>query len=267
MWPQERMVRAYDRAMRKHARYYDHSGYYNFGYWSEQTRTQKEACENLVEMLLDRIPEKRGAILDVACGLGATTRHLLNYYDPKDVVAINISDAQLACAQQYAPGCTFQIMDAARLDLPDASVENVICVEAAFHFETRDRFLREVHRVLKPGGHLVLSDILFRTVFRPIAKFMQVPRANLISDPQLYAGRLADAGFEHVRVDEETRSSLSEFRHYIVRWPGKEWQAGRMSLRSCIKATLVCWAISTCFGVIIKHYLVASARKRFDRIV
>jgi MPBQ/MSBQ methyltransferase len=63
-----------------------------YAYWTPETNIHHEACENLMEKLLAGIPEKNGNILDVACGKGATTRHLLEYYNPEDVTGINISE-------------------------------------------------------------------------------------------------------------------------------------------------------------------------------
>src|SRR5881409_3299312 len=89
---QTKLLSNYDKWMADsiQSAYFGHSGYYNYGYSTTETLTQAEACENLVEKLLDFIPEKKGTILDVACGQGASTRHLLNYYSPADVTGINI---------------------------------------------------------------------------------------------------------------------------------------------------------------------------------
>ena len=140
--------------------FYNQSEYLNFGYWDENTRNHKQACDNLMEKLLEPIPEKPGKILDVACGKGETTRYLSKYYSPDNVTAINISHKQLDIARNIVPGCNFIKMNATELGFPDNSFDVVICVEAVFHFYLRETFLKEAYRVLKKGGYLVLSDIL-----------------------------------------------------------------------------------------------------------
>ena len=80
------------------AEYYGHSDYMNYGYWTADTKNQAEASDNLIGRLLAMIPEKKGRILDVACGRGASTRHLLRHYQPSDIVAINISEKRTRVA-------------------------------------------------------------------------------------------------------------------------------------------------------------------------
>ena len=141
---------------------YGGSDFHNNGYWDHATETPREACENLMEKLLAFVPKKKGTILDVACGKGATTRYLLKYYNPRDVTGINISEKQLDRCRVNAPGCNFFLMNATELAFPDESFDNIVCVEAAFHFNTREKFLHAASHMLKPGGRLVLSDILRR---------------------------------------------------------------------------------------------------------
>jgi len=75
---QERMIRTYDRALLSadYRQYFEDSGFYNFGFWKTGAKSQREACEALIDELTGRIAIKGGRILDVACGPGATTRHL-----------------------------------------------------------------------------------------------------------------------------------------------------------------------------------------------
>jgi SAM-dependent methyltransferase len=82
----------------------------------------------------------------------------------------------------------------------------VLCVEAAFHFDTRERFLREALRVLRPGGWLALSDLLM-TRGTPL-----VPAANHLRSLEEYAALLRRCGFVDVRVQDATRETWQSFR-------------------------------------------------------
>lgn len=253
----------YDRAMvsADYRRYYEDSGFYNFGYWDTHANSQREASEALVDQLLGRIPNKGSSILDVACGPGGSTRQLMRSYAPDKITAVNISKAQIAAARKRAPRCAFLLMDGTRLDFPEAQFDAVICVEAAFHFKTRDTFLREALRVLKPGGSLVLSDMLFRGFLKPLGEFGQVPRANFVPDIASYRARMETAGFEGVNVQDVTQACLGGFRRHLARWPASEHHGGRMKLSKTIAASLLSAIIAQYFGIVCKTYLIASARK------
>jgi MPBQ/MSBQ methyltransferase len=257
------MVRIYDRMMVNpyHRRYYGDSGFYNFGYWAGMPTSQGEASTALVDRLVAKIPRNAGAILDVACGMGASTARLGLTWPPEAITGINISEGQLAEARKRAPRSTFRRMDATALDFPDASFDAVMCVEAAFHFDTRDDFLREAFRVLKPGGTLVLSDGIGRRWARPLAPVAHVPAANLYADIATYRRHLAAAGFTALDLDDQTEACLGGFRRSLKRWPRGEYAAGRMGLVEMIVATAFCRVLSGYFAVITETYLLIAARK------
>lgn len=263
MSAQRKMVRLYDRTMRnsRQRRYYGDSDFYNFGYWGGGAATQREASEALVDTLLDRLPHRNGTILDVACGLGASTRRLLGSYAAENITAINISAAQVAHVRENAPGATVLRMDAAKLEFPDNSFDAVLCVEAAFHFDTREAFLREAFRVLKPGGSLALSDILFRGFTAPVSDSLGVPKANLVPDVEAYAALLRSIGFQQIDIRNATGECLGGFRGNLVAWPSAERRAGRFAFKDALGAGIVCRAISAWFGATMKAYLLVSARK------
>jgi SAM-dependent methyltransferase len=209
----------YDRRMYQwwEGQLYEGSDFHNLGYWTPGTDSARKACENLVEVLLAFIPRKTGNILDVACGKGATTRHLSQYYPPDDVVGINISEKQLETSRHNAPGTPLVAMDATELGLKDASFDNVICVEAAFHFVTRAAFIAEVFRVLKPGGRLVLSDILST---RPSETVLPMRPLNFDVDPVEYRNLFLGAGFEQVEIvdaTEECNIGILRYRLALLR--------------------------------------------------
>jgi MPBQ/MSBQ methyltransferase len=256
------MKRAYNNAMVRHpSKYYEGSGYFNFGYWGGQARSQREACDALVDRLTGEIALKGGRILDVACGAGASTRRLMDSYPPEMISAINISEQQLAEAQERAPGCTFLRMDAARLEFPDNHFDAVMSIEAAFHFDTRDAFLREAFRVLKPGGSLVLSDILFRPFAAPLVDFIHVPRANLWPGLEHYSRVLKTIGFDAIRVEDATGVCLRPFCRNLMRWPISEFRAGRAGFRKSVQRLIGHGAVASYFGATCKTYMLVAGRK------
>jgi len=220
----QRMIRIYDRMMRSsyQRRYYENSGYFNFGYWGGGAASQREASEALVDKLASNIGPDAGPILDVACGLGASTQRLTRSWPATAISAINISPAQLDAAQARAPDCSFRVMDATKLDFPDGYFAAVICVEAAFHFDTRDKFLAEAFRVLKPGGVLVLSDILFRAMPKAVFEASRVPAANHVADISAYRARFEAAGYGAIEMELDT---------YHVRCSGEEVVLGPIEFK------------------------------------
>jgi len=196
--------------------FYRGTDFLNFGYFEPDTKDQKEACENLMEKLLACIANKSGNILDVACGKGATTAYLLRHYKPQDVVGINISDQQLDFARRNAPGVTFINMSATEMDFPDNSFDNIICVEAIFHFVTRLDFLASALRLLKPGGAIVFTDILMS--WEGENRRERRSTENYVADLETYRTLINGLGFTSVEVEDITEQSWRRHYHYVVQY-------------------------------------------------
>ena len=69
-------------------RWYGDAEYYNVGLWSDSTRTPKEASAALVDRLIARAAEPITAVLDVGCGLGATTARIKRRWPEARVVGV-----------------------------------------------------------------------------------------------------------------------------------------------------------------------------------
>ncbi|MBE9045048.1 methyltransferase domain-containing protein [Pleurocapsales cyanobacterium LEGE 10410] len=108
---------------------------------------------------LDQLPAGT-TLIDVGCGIGGSSRILAKDYG-FDVVGVTISPQQVKRAQELTPegvSAKFKVDDAMALSFPDASFDVVWSVEAGPHMPDKAVFARELLRVLKPGGILVVAD-------------------------------------------------------------------------------------------------------------
>jgi MPBQ/MSBQ methyltransferase len=108
---------------------------------------------------IDHLPAGT-TLLDVGCGIGGSSRILAKDYGFA-VTGVTISPAQVQRAQTLTPAgvsAQFQVDDALALSFADASFDVVWSVEAGPHMPDKALFARELLRVLKPGGKLVVAD-------------------------------------------------------------------------------------------------------------
>jgi SAM-dependent methyltransferase len=219
-----------DSILAPQGRYMDGSLFANYGYWEADTVSAREACENLMDRLMGMMPDRQGEVLDVACGLGATSRHLARQFGAENVTGINISPKQLEVCRETSPGSRFLEMDATRLDFADATFDHIVCVEAAFHFEPRRLFLEEALRVLKPGGSLVLSDILHDLWGEKLNPLLH-PK-NHLADPGAYSRLLTEVGFTGVRTEDVTIECWNRSNQRLLKFVCDEYKQGRIDRKS-----------------------------------
>jgi cyclopropane fatty-acyl-phospholipid synthase-like methyltransferase len=182
-------------------RLYGASGYFNTGYWTARERTLVDACDRLVDEVMSRVPLDASVIVDVGCGIGAGTRRIEDRFDRTLVAGANLSLWQLLEARRR--GVTRPAaMDAARMGIRSGVADAVLSIEAAQHFDTRAAFFAEAYRVVRAGGVIATTDILFGNV-DGIGAWM-VPFENRITTAAEYDSALHAAGFTDVDVRDVT---------------------------------------------------------------
>jgi SAM-dependent methyltransferase len=97
-------------------------------------------------------------VLDVGCGTGVLAREALRRVGQEgQVVGVDLNEGMLAVAARTEPNIAWQLGDAASLRFEDASFDVVVSQFALMYFPDRVASLREMWRILAPGGRLAVA--------------------------------------------------------------------------------------------------------------
>jgi cyclopropane fatty-acyl-phospholipid synthase-like methyltransferase len=211
--------------------------YINLGYWKD-ARTIDDACVALAMLVAETAGIGPGSeVVDVGFGFADQDMLWMDRLKPSRITGLNITRTQVVMARERvaARGLTDRVEllegSATAMPLPDASCDQVVGVECAFHFDTREDFFREAFRVLRPGGRLVLADVIrARPDPRPFRRRVQafnwkyftqkyaVPEANGDTS-DTYAAKLAAAGFAGARVESIRHHVYPGLHHFMATDP------------------------------------------------
>ncbi len=152
-------------------------------------------------------------LLDVCTGPGMLAGAALER--GADVVGLDFSNKVLAIARRNVPGAEFQQGDAQALPFEAKSFDAVVCGYGIIHVPEPQKALSEMHRVLKPGGHIAASvwdapkpSNGFGLLFGAIKEHgdLNVPLPHgpdflQFSEPRKLSAALQDTGFTDTAVD------------------------------------------------------------------
>ena len=141
-------------------------------------------------------------VLDVASGAG-TTAALLAREPGAEVVGVELNESAVAEARAAAADAgldgavSFAQGDAGALSLADASVDAVLCECSLCLFEDKLAAVREMARVLRPGGSVVVADVTVNREILPAPLLSGAARVACVADAlplEGYELLLRDAG-------------------------------------------------------------------------
>ena len=113
------------------------------------------AEEPIVHGLLKQYP--LGAALDAACGTGRHAAYLASL--GHRVTGIDSTAEMLETARAKVPSAQFETADLMAIPLPDGAMDFAVCTLALTHCADLGPPIREIARVVRPGGHVVISDV------------------------------------------------------------------------------------------------------------
>ncbi len=121
-----------------------------------------EGDRPVVEEILGGIAP--GDALDAACGTGRYARDLVGR--GHRVIGVDSSPDMLDRARASVPEAEFRLGDLQRLPVGGRAADVIVCALALTHVADLGPVMAEFARVLRPGGHLVISDVHSEAVAR-----------------------------------------------------------------------------------------------------
>ena len=197
--------------------YYEGSGFHQVGFWREDITTVRKACENLMQEFIAFMPNKEGKVLDLFCGSGATTKHLLKYFAPELIVGVVKTKGDIGACKRNAPDVNFLWRRLSNLKFPQASFDYVMCVENLNLYRRNSSLLRDIYRILRPGGRFVISELMVDDSRQDmISKLWR--RKDRIQKPSDYTEWLHEVGFEDITIADVTNQCWVPFNRNLQRY-------------------------------------------------
>ncbi len=157
-------------------------------------------------------------VLDVACGTGVLARAAANRLGSGELVTgIDVNDGMLAVARGKSPGINWQEGQAENLPFEDNTFDGVVSQFSLMFFMDQKQAIREMIRVLKPGGRLAVAvwgplektpgyaavANILDTLFGPeAARSIEAPYA--LGDAEQLRSLFVDAGVEAPSIETIT---------------------------------------------------------------
>ena len=179
------------------------------GYWIRGDESKEKAQLQLIEHLAQLAGVKPGSeILDIGCGLGASTLYLAKNYKAA-VTGITISEVQVEMAAKAAAteqlDAKFLLMDAEAMHF-QKQFDLLWSVESISHYQRREEFFASAAKLLKPGGLFAITDWFKKENLTPAEtkKFIDPIEKGMLVELQImddYEHFLTSNGLQIMRRD------------------------------------------------------------------
>ena len=108
-------------------------------------------------------------ILDVGCNSGTFTKQIYNVLPESKIYGIDISQNAISYAEQKYKNISFSVAWAEKLPFKENSFDLATCFEVLEHVDEPDKIIREMLRVLRKKGNMIIivptENLLFRMIW------------------------------------------------------------------------------------------------------
>lgn len=140
-------------------------GYFAVKYaeWAENSDIMREEYRRIARQAASEV--QAGQALEIGPGPGFISLELAKLLPGIDVIGLDLSETMIEMAEKNAKAyglskrVRFKQGDAAEMPFEDDSFDLIVSSGSLHHWDEPDRIFNEVHRVLKPGGRALVSDL------------------------------------------------------------------------------------------------------------
>jgi ubiquinone/menaquinone biosynthesis C-methylase UbiE len=160
-------------------------------------------------------------VLDIGCGTGRLLRKIRERDPNALLMGVDPAEGMIEKARQLMPDATFSVASAESLPLPDASVDLAFSTVSFHHWSDQVQGIREIRRVLRPGGQFLLADAAVPAFLAKMIRHGQIRDPAGIRRMFTEAGlevwmqkrtflwhTLVTVGVKHKMVERDTKSRL-----------------------------------------------------------
>lgn len=157
-------------------------------------RTMVPLTRNLYQRVVeDMVPLQliEGMVLDAGTGPGTLVRAIAHRFPQLQVHGVDLSEGMIQLAREHAQRerleerAHYKVGDVRQLPYPDQSFAIVVSTISLHHWQELEQPLRELYRVLQPGGRLWIYDARFITTMMIKKAQASTPFAHVLLEDQL----------------------------------------------------------------------------------
>jgi SAM-dependent methyltransferase len=156
---------------------------------------------NLVRRTLAGTSVRGARVLDVGCGRGGAASYIARRLGARAVTGLDACADAIAFCERRHPGVSFVHGYAGALPFADGAFDVVLNVESSHCYPDRAAFLREVARVLRPGGRFCFADIVQGGELADLRELLgRVPALRVLDEQDITANvaRAIERNREHL---------------------------------------------------------------------
>ncbi len=177
----------------------------------DQTVAEKDGSK-LKQMARRLRIEPKSGVLDVGSGSGIFIPYLLELLDQAGrLVALDFAEEMLKVAKRkdFDGNIEFLTGDVTDIPIYKETFNTVVCYSSFPHFHDKPKALKEMSRVMKTGGRLLICHTTSRARVNEIHHSIPAVKNDLLPDEDEMKTLLKAAGFTEISIEDEGKSYLA----------------------------------------------------------